>query len=445
MGDGHPDIDDLPVTVGTLKTQGDIYAAGADTPFARIIDAQGQASNIGAAGDTTFSEINPTTGATDSLSNSQVSGRPLTDYLISGLYNSSFTYGPPDPNAPLGPDNPLPYWTVGGTSTTGAYLRWNNSYSTAYVSNPVIEAVFPNGFGITDDIYIEQIVPAPLMPGGGQFGVPIAFFQYGATYPANGAAYIKFNQGPSISDQIGNLGNSDGTGEELVPTPSQLESPSYSSFVETYGSGYYYVRIGFENVIAPDSTVGNAYITRVQLRTSADHLYVGAGLATDGTYASAGEIDVGEISLIRGLGELAFRDGTRRRLISRALVPLTFTRLNIPASATTEMQLADTDLALATPRIPSPWPFQIVGISYRLSTAITGGNLRIEATAGGVNRLDTGNLSSASPVQDYVKQVEGTAESAGTNIGCQVVTGGGFTPTSLDLAVVVWVAVDYTV
>jgi hypothetical protein len=136
---------------------------------------------------------------------------------------------------------------------------------------------------------------------------------------------------------------------------------------------------------------------------------------------------------------------TTTRLLNYQLVPLMFSLTNIPANATTNMQLwGDTALALTTPRISIPWASSIVGCSYRLSAAPTAQNIKIVIQNSGSDVWTPFTVGVGGAVADETTQPVGTDDVSKTGgIGVNIVTPSGFTPTSADIAVVVWLAVKF--
>lgn len=138
-----------------------------------------------------------------------------------------------------------------------------------------------------------------------------------------------------------------------------------------------------------------------------------------------------------------------RRLLNYQLVAIPFSLVNIPANATTGLQMwGDTALALGTPRIGTPWPGAIVGMSYRLSAIPTAGGataLRVQATVAGVNVWDAftipgtgGTLTGENTIAPTVDEFNN-----GQQLGVQVVTSATYAPTTSEIAVLLWVALKY--
>lgn len=138
-----------------------------------------------------------------------------------------------------------------------------------------------------------------------------------------------------------------------------------------------------------------------------------------------------------------------RRLLNYQLVAIPFSLVNIPASATTGLQMwGDTALALGTPRIGTPWPGAIVGMSYRLSAIPTAGGataLRVQATVGGVNVWDAFTIPGTGGTLTAENTIPPTLDefTAGQQLGVQVVTSGTYAPTTSEIAVLLWVALKY--
>jgi len=136
------------------------------------------------------------------------------------------------------------------------------------------------------------------------------------------------------------------------------------------------------------------------------------------------------------------------RVLSRQLIAIPFVLLNVAAGATTAMQLSDNALGLANPYIGMIVGGSVVGVSYRLSTAITAGGaqaLRIRALVGGSSVWTAHTLTTASAVSGEAKQPIATDDfTAGQTVGLDVVTSASFAPTTLDMAGLLWVALKYS-
>ncbi len=131
-------------------------------------------------------------------------------------------------------------------------------------------------------------------------------------------------------------------------------------------------------------------------------------------------------------------------LKAKMLVPIPWSTLNLGAGVTNELIPSDNALALAFPRITCPWAGSIVGMSYRISTALTAGTLSLRAWVAGSEVWTAHSLTSASPATDEATQAPGTdAFTAGQTIGINAVTNGAFLPTSMDIHVTLWLLVTY--
>lgn len=141
---------------------------------------------------------------------------------------------------------------------------------------------------------------------------------------------------------------------------------------------------------------------------------------------------------------------TTKRLLNYQLVPLVFTGVNIPANATTNLDMpGDATLNLATPRIGLPWASSIVGMSYRLSAIPTAGGtgaLKLIVQVGGSNLWNPafsingsgGALSNETSVAPETYNV-----ASGGQIGVVATTTATYAPTTAEIVVVVWLAVKY--
>lgn len=138
-----------------------------------------------------------------------------------------------------------------------------------------------------------------------------------------------------------------------------------------------------------------------------------------------------------------------QRVLNWQLVPITFSLVNIPANATTNMQLwGDTALALATPRISVPYASTLVGCSYRLSAVPTAGGasaLRIVVQKSGADVWTPFTIAgSGGALADETTQPIGSDDFNKTDgIGVNIVTSATYAPTTADIAVVVWMAVKF--
>lgn len=443
MGDGHPDIDDLPVTVGTLKTQGDIYAAGADAPDVRLIDTLGKNIIVRSSSDTANAQYDPQTGSTlaPSLTGDVAITRALADYINLGLANGNFYLTPPEQTT-INNDNALPFWRTGGTATSGA--SFGPIVSTGSMSAG-LGISFPNGMNSGDNIYIEQAVPFISQSGGGQWGWPRVILDRGTYGPGTAVlAYLALNGTEVVTAQINTFSTAYGDGFELCPTAAQMETwaGAYGTDTEVFT-----FRFGVR-ATATDTTAGTAYVTRAELMQTKPRITLGAGYSTDNAIASYSTPEAAELQYIRGYQDLSLSVGSLRRVISRSLVAIPFTLLNVPAGAITEMQISDNALAIGAPRIGSPWGGSIVGVSYRMSAAITAGGanaLRIQATVAGASVWTAHTLTTASPqFGDASQAPDADTFTSGQQLGIQVDASGTFAPTTLDIACLLWVALRYT-
>jgi hypothetical protein len=134
-------------------------------------------------------------------------------------------------------------------------------------------------------------------------------------------------------------------------------------------------------------------------------------------------------------------------VIGPHLMALEFVYTNIPAGATTELLPSSTSMTLAgVPRVILPWDCSIVGMSYRINGAPTAGTINLQATAGGSNVWSAfGALGTGMATGDAVSQaISADVVTAGTGIGVQAVTSGGYLPTTRHIHVALWLAVSYT-
>jgi hypothetical protein len=89
-----------------------------------------------------------------------------------------------------------------------------------------------------------------------------------------------------------------------------------------------------------------------------------------------------------------------------------------------------------------PWDFDIVGISYQLTAAVTAGAGGIGATINGTEDADTtlAFLADSTTVKGYKRVARGACPGvAGDVVGLELTTNGTFAPITTDLNAIVWV------
>ncbi len=135
------------------------------------------------------------------------------------------------------------------------------------------------------------------------------------------------------------------------------------------------------------------------------------------------------------------RAGTVERIISKGqLVPFTFTRTGVAASATNSaMQISDT--AADVPEAVIPFDFEVVAVTTSITTARSAGTLTTEATINGTGTGITNVINGQSTTRSRNTSRRGQKiGSAGDRIGARLTTDASFAPvTNNDVAVTVWV------
>lgn len=452
-----PNYEDLPVTFGTRTTIGDIYGSGTTNPQMRVIDTIGQKATFGSSSDATTAGINPNTGASLPAGFDNGTGDVIAEYNRYGLYNAALTMKPLDPNAPIDASNPLPYWTTGGTATgatDGIQWDWYLSTGVGGVGNTV--RVSGLGMQANDDVFMEQIVPArSIWADSDDYWPEVRVVSSTAANSTAFSAYLLidfYDDTGVLSSGLTGSREVTITGSALVTaTATDLLAPNPSPTSRTWSDfrkGYARIRFGVRTTQAISGAWGVLFAGPRLYRSNERVLVTNKGSQTGFAYA---------MTTHPTLNSLASYDtyGNQLHMLGPQLVAIPFSVVNLAAGATTAMQLwGDTALALATPRIEMPWSGYVIGISWRLSAAITGGQISsIRAvTQAGVTIKDYGALTSASGQTGNIKgsTVSGGGYGVdsfanGTNIGIDIVTGGGLTPAgSLDMAVILYVAYDWT-
>lgn len=439
MGDGHPDIDDLPVTVGTLKTQGDIYPAGADAPQQRLIDRTGQQSLYGTTSYVQEPGVNPATGQALALGADLSIGAALADYLETGVYNSSFFLPPLEPLAEVSTDNPMPYWTTGGTAA--ATPVWTTGSLTVSLTRylAVTLPTVANG----DDVYVEQVLPVR-----GFTGIDATWAR--ATFSANGGGagmtiYLATSFFNESGTQLGSTNEATIAYTSAAATDELLTTGGNSGRIPT-SAAFMRVRFGVRSTsaVAVSSTL---YLYGVRVYRSTDMMVVNSPYTAGGS--GGGEIVGVRYNGDRNALEAVTGDVTNlgMRSFSPAIIALPFSFLNLVATGTNECQLWDVAVAQGAPYIDMAYRGSVIGISYRISGARTAGTFNIRARSGtGTVYLATGALGTGAALTgSTVGSIRdtGTTFAAGIALGCEVVTA-SLSPTTLDISILVYVALDVT-
>jgi hypothetical protein len=141
---------------------------------------------------------------------------------------------------------------------------------------------------------------------------------------------------------------------------------------------------------------------------------------------------------------------------STALVPLTWILVNIVTASTEFMQLSDNAGNMGTPKYRMPWGGQIVGLTWRINGDILAGGatdalsvvVHINSTAIWTPVTIGSNTTGAGGANGYVTiKRDGSNSSrvfeAGDLMGVQITTTGTYSPTTLDMTCILWLAMDY--
>jgi hypothetical protein len=133
----------------------------------------------------------------------------------------------------------------------------------------------------------------------------------------------------------------------------------------------------------------------------------------------------------------------RNTIAKGNLVPLVFGQTDLAVSQTdVQLVTAIGESAQANDGYTLPWAFDVVGISYQLTAAVTAGAGGIGATINGTEDTDTtlAFLADSTTVKGYLRVPRGKASGvAGDVLGVELTTNGSFAPITTDLVVTVWV------
>lgn len=151
------------------------------------------------------------------------------------------------------------------------------------------------------------------------------------------------------------------------------------------------------------------------------------------------------------VGAVAWRDDMPQieRSISKGqLVHLSFEQADVAASqsavALATSEVRDSGAGASDQNAASGWcmPFayEIVGISVTSSAARTAGTLTVDATIGGTATGLQAVLNATTTNNAYATAGRGSYPgAAGDKVGVKITTPAGWTPTTADIAVSVWV------
>lgn len=362
-----------------------------------------------------------------------------SDFVNYGLWNGNFRLGPPDPTANLdvasstSGSNFLPHWRFVQSSNTNITAKQVRDASSPSGSN--LRFTFVSG-AAADAAYVEQIVDI----GGDRFQSAAEYLRAAVFMPTGSGGRVTLRAQYLTVD--GSIAGMPAEATSQVSPGSTVSSLALATVTATaMPSNAARLRIRIEASRASGTgalTLDIANIRRdralpyPQFPDTADPVtYIPGRISqTNGVLVGSGQ----------GL------NSTWRGLIGPHLVPLEFIYNNIPAGATTELLPSDNNMSLGgVPRVILPWDCSIVGMSYRLSGAPTAGTINLQATVGGSNVWSPfGALGTGASTGDALSQAPGTdTVTAGTGIGVQAVTSGGYLPTTRHIHVVLWLAVNY--
>lgn len=130
-------------------------------------------------------------------------------------------------------------------------------------------------------------------------------------------------------------------------------------------------------------------------------------------------------------------------IVGYHLITQTHVTVNVPAGALTPMNISDNAMGMTFPRMPMPYAGSIMALSYRFSGSVSGGSCDIRSTIDGVASFAINGISSGA--SGYDTNPWGVYPFvAGDALGVSISTGGGFSPTTLELAVTLWMMVKVT-
>lgn len=353
---------------------------------------------------------------------------------LRGGFNLDFAKGPPDPTQNISvasstvASNFLPGWRFIQSSNTNITAKQQRDTTVSAGSN--LRFSFASG-SANDEAYMETLLPVR-----GNFDQRAADFA---------EFYIKASSGTAGRVVIeGQYLTVDGALVGSATRFTQDPTTSYSNIILFAGNNQRMAPATARNlrlrIIAMRDTGTGSFTLDVAdgQRYAAQPYGVVLGDFTDPTMSPGIIHQRG--GLVWAVGD-SFNGGPQS-VISVQLMALGFIMLNIPAGAATEMNYSDNALGVA--RVPVPWSGHIVGISYRMSTAVTGGTLGIRSTINGTNDWTAHSLSSGSPTSDQASTAPGNHPfAAGDDLGIELNASAGYTPTTADIHAVLWLAIEY--
>lgn len=118
------------------------------------------------------------------------------------------------------------------------------------------------------------------------------------------------------------------------------------------------------------------------------------------------------------------------------LVPLVFSQDAVAANQT-DVQL-ESVLTLANDGYVTPFPGEVVGVSFQLSAAATAGQMTIGASIGGVEDTDS-TVTVTTAAAGYKRVSRGKVPFvAGAVLGVEITTDASWDALTADLVVIVW-------
>ena len=368
------------------------------------------------------------------------------DLINFGVYNGNFRLGPPQAASNIDVAS-----SVSGSNFVPGY-RFVQSSNTTITAQHVRNVTSPSGsnfrFAFTNATtghaaYIEQLVDV----GGSKASwMSNVMRSFAAHSPDDAELTMRLQYLTTDGTVVGMPPEYAVTGTVLDGESRILMAAESSTNSKFAPPAARYLRVRLEARAA--TNIASGYVDVFELRRGQGSTEI--RLTDDSNYVTDGVP-----STILSIGnELYYRVNTTEdigvtgsdRVVSRQLVAIPFVLVNVPANTTTEMQMADNALGLGTPRIGMGWPGDIVGVSYRMSAAITAGGataLRIQATVGGSSVWTAHTLTTSSAQFDVATQPFADTFTSSQQLGLQIVTSATFAPTTLDMACLLWVALKY--
>lgn len=357
----------------------------------------------------------------------------ISGYAFRGGYNFDFSMGPPNPGTGITPatsaesgSNFIPGWRYIRSSNAG-----NHFASIVRDANNPAGSNFRFSFlsGAADDAaYIETILDAE----GDYSGAGIRWGRYDpiefiTTASSNAFQVTLETQYLTVDGALIGPANR----ETLAPNTNALPVTNHEATAAPPTARYLRLRLIASRV----SGTGTGSIDVMQ---GARNLSPRNWLPLPET-----QPDTYRVSYIRSVGGVPATYSARFDEVFYQigqLVAVQFVLLNVPANTTTPMQLGDNALGMgsAQARFPAFYDGYIVGMGYRFSTALTGGTCSLRATVAGSEVWTAHSLISGNTNGIARQAIGADAVGGGSGIGVNVVTNAAFTPTTVDLAVTLY-------